>query len=69
VSHRAFFFVLFDALRTTRFEELGGTSQPQTDLLMLLRNEALARVSGGPRNDPASTHLLFEREFERTPRE
>ena len=50
---------------TTRYEELGGTSRPPTDLLMLLRTEALARVGDDPRNDPAWTYLLFEREFER----
>ena len=53
---------------TTRYEELGGTSRPQTDLLLLLRNEALARVGDDPRNDPAWTYLLFEREFERNQR-
>jgi hypothetical protein len=54
---------------TTRYEELGGTSRPQTDLLLLLREEALARVPDDPRNDPAWTYMLFEREFERTPQE
>ena len=53
---------------TTRYEELGGTSRPQTDLLLLLRTEALARVADDPRNDPAWTYLLFEREFERNQR-
>jgi hypothetical protein len=53
---------------TTRYEELGGTTRPQTDLLMLLRNEALAHVADDPRNDPAWTYVLFEREFERNQR-
>ena len=53
---------------TTRYQELGGTSRPQTDLLMLLRNEALAHAAGDPRNDPSWTYLLFEREFERNQR-
>ncbi len=50
---------------TTRFEELGGYSRPQTDMLQMLRSDALARVPVDPRRDPEWTYTLFEREFER----
>ena len=53
---------------TTRYEELGGTTRPQTDVLMLLRQAALERAPDNPRDDPAWTYVLFEREFERTAR-
>jgi len=50
---------------TARYEELGGTTQPQTDVLMRLRQAALERLPDDPRNDPAWTYAVFEREFER----
>ena len=52
---------------TTRYEELGGFTRPQTDILALLRKEALEHVPSDPRTDPAWTYALFEREFERMP--
>jgi hypothetical protein len=52
---------------TARYEELGGYSRPQTDLLALLRNEAIAQAPADPRRDAAWTYVLFEREFERLP--
>jgi hypothetical protein len=53
---------------TTRYEELGGTTRPQTDVLMMLRQAALERMPDDPRNDPAWTYGVFEREFERLER-
>jgi len=53
---------------TTRYEELGGTTRPQTDVLMMLRQAALERMPDDPRNDPAWTYAVFEREFERPER-
>ena len=53
---------------TVRYEELGGPTRPQTDVLDILRQAALERTPDDPRNDPAWTYLLFEREFERNPR-
>jgi len=50
---------------TARYEELGGLTRPQTDVLEMLRRDALARLPDDPRNDPAWTYHLFEREFER----
>jgi len=52
---------------TTRYEELGGRSRPQTDMLELLRAKALAQPPADPRRDPQWTYTLFEREFERAP--
>lgn len=52
---------------TTRYEELGGTTRPQTDVLAMLRMTALEQLPDDPRNDPAWTYTLFEREFERIP--
>jgi hypothetical protein len=52
---------------TTRYEELGGLTRPQTDVLMLLRTAALAQTPADPRRDPAWSYVLFEREFERIP--
>ena len=51
---------------TTRYAELGGFTRPQTDILLMLRKEALARIPEDPRTDPAWTYALFEREYERT---
>ena len=50
---------------TARYEELGGLTRPQTDVLEMLRRDALARLPDDPRNDPVWTYYLFEREFER----
>ena len=44
---------------------LGGLTRRQTDVLEMLRRDALARLPDDPRNDPAWTYTLFEREFER----
>lgn len=52
---------------TTRYEELGGFSRPQTDLLQILRKDVLARMPDDPRRDPVWTYTLFEREFDRLP--
>jgi hypothetical protein len=52
---------------TTRYEELGGLTRPQTDVLMLLRTAAIAQTPADPRRDPAWSYALFEREFERIP--
>jgi hypothetical protein len=50
---------------TTRYEELGGLTRPQTDVLMMLRTGALAKTPADPRRDPRWSYTLFEREFER----
>lgn len=50
---------------TTRYEELGGHTRPQTDMLQLLRGQAIAHVPDDPGRDPAWTYVWFEREFER----
>jgi hypothetical protein len=52
---------------TARFEELGGLTRPQTDMLDALQKEAIARVPDDPRRDPAWTYTVFQREFERSP--
>jgi hypothetical protein len=52
---------------TTRYEELGGLTRPQTDVLTLLRSAAVAKTPDDPRRDPAWSYVLFEREFERIP--
>jgi hypothetical protein len=52
---------------TTRYEELGGLTRPQTDVLMMLRTGALAKTPADPRRDPRWSYTLFEREFERIP--
>jgi hypothetical protein len=47
---------------TTRYEELGGTSRPQTDLLMLLRDEApRARPRRSTRRSGVDLHALRAR--------
>ena len=50
---------------TTRYEELGGHTRPQTDMLQLLRDQAIAHEPDDPRHDPAWTYVWFEREFAR----
>ena len=50
---------------TDHFEELGGPSQPQTELLTSLRASALSRTPADPRRDPAWTFVLFERRYNR----
>ena len=50
---------------TTRYEELGGYTRPQTDMLQVLRHQAIADAADDPRRDPAWTYVWFEREFER----
>ena len=50
---------------TTRYEELGGFTRPQTDILAMLRKSALERAPEDPRSDPEWTYTFFEREFER----
>jgi hypothetical protein len=50
---------------TTRYEELGGFTRPQTDILTMLRRSALEVAPEDPRRDPRWTYVLFEREFER----
>jgi hypothetical protein len=52
---------------TARYEELGGYTRSQTDVLMMLRNAAVAQPPDDPRRDSAWTYILFEREYERTP--
>jgi hypothetical protein len=52
---------------TVRYEELGGFSRPQTDMLQLLRTAALAQPPADPRHDPVWTYTVFEREFDRLP--
>ena len=52
---------------TSRYEQLGGFSRPQTDMLQLLRTAALSQPPVDPRRDPAWTYVMFEREFERLP--
>jgi hypothetical protein len=49
---------------TERYADLGG-SQPQTELLTALRDDALRSMPGDPRRDPAWTFALFERRFSR----
>ena len=44
---------------------IGGLTRPQTDVLEMLRRDALANPPDDPRNDPIWTYKLFEREFER----
>jgi hypothetical protein len=48
---------------TERYAELGGTTQPQTELLQALRSAALRSTPDDPRADPAWTYALFERRF------
>jgi hypothetical protein len=48
---------------TDRYAELGGTTQPQTELLRTLRSAALRSTPDDPRRDPAWTYALFERRF------
>jgi len=48
---------------TERYAELGGTTQPQTDVLLALRTAALRSTPDDPRHDPAWTYALFERRF------
>ena len=48
---------------TERYEDLGGLVKPQTELLSRLKAEVLARPPANPRNDPAWTYSLFEREY------
>jgi hypothetical protein len=48
---------------TDRYAELGGTTQPQTELLRTLRTAALSSTPDDPRRDPAWTYALFERRF------
>jgi hypothetical protein len=48
---------------TERFVDLGGTAQPQTELLTTLRSAALSKTPDDPRDDPAWTYLMFERRF------
>jgi hypothetical protein len=48
---------------TERYAELGGTTQPQTDVLLALRTAALRSTPEDPRHDPAWTYALFERRF------
>jgi hypothetical protein len=52
---------------TARYEELGGFSRPQTDMLKFLRTAAIAQPPTDPRRDPAWSYTLFEREFDRSP--
>jgi uncharacterized membrane protein (UPF0136 family) len=49
---------------TERYESLAG-NRTRTDLLVMLRERALARVPDDPRRDPAWTYALFERQYER----
>ena len=48
---------------TDRYADLGGTAQPQTELLRSLRSAALRVTPADPRRDPAWTYALFERRF------
>ena len=48
---------------TDRYAELGGTTQPQTELLQTLRSAALRSTPDDPRRDQAWTYALFERRF------
>jgi uncharacterized membrane protein YkgB len=50
---------------TTRYAELGGPTRPQTDILLELRRQALARVPDDPRHDPAWTYWFFQRANDR----
>jgi hypothetical protein len=52
---------------TIRYEALGGYVRPQTDVLELLREAALAQVPDDARSNPAWTYVLFERAHERIP--
>lgn len=49
---------------TDRYAELGGTAQPQTELLTSLRSAALGTTPDDPRRDPGWTYVLFERRFD-----
>jgi len=49
----------------SRYEDLGGFTRPQTDILAMLRKAALERAPEDPRNDSEWTYTLFEREYER----
>ena len=49
---------------TERYESLAG-DRTQTDLLVMLREGALARTPADPRQDPAWTYVLFERQYPR----
>jgi len=48
---------------TDRYADLGGTTQPQTELLTSLRAAALSLTPDDPRLDPAWSYALFERRF------
>jgi hypothetical protein len=52
----------------TRYGEFAGENRPPTDLLLTMRRQALECTPEDPRNDPAWTYALFEREFERNQR-
>lgn len=52
---------------TARYAEMGGSTLPRTDLLLMLRSRALSRTPPDPRRDPTWTYVLFEREFEPVP--
>jgi hypothetical protein len=49
---------------TERYNELGGFTRPQTDLLMTLRRDAVSDVPRDPRRDPHWTYKIFQRRFD-----
>jgi hypothetical protein len=48
---------------TERFDDLGGSAQPQTAVLTTMRSVAMRYTPDDPRLDPRWTYSLFERRF------
>jgi hypothetical protein len=48
---------------TERFDDRGGSAQPQTTVLTTMRSIALSYTPDDPRLDPKWTYALFERRF------
>jgi hypothetical protein len=48
---------------TTRFADLGGAAQPQSEVLASMRATALGRTPPDPGFDPAWTYTIFERKY------
>ena len=46
-----------------RFDDLGGSAQPQTEVLTTMRSVALSYRPDDPRLAPSWTYILFERRF------
>jgi hypothetical protein len=49
---------------TERWDDIGGSAQPRTELLTTLRSTALRASPANPRGDPAWTFVVFQRRFD-----